>query len=155
MPLELETTIETRAEGPARRFEFKRKVSVKDRQFFTEQLALLLETGTPLHSALQMLEHQVDNPSMAAIIERMVEDIATGKTFSYACAIFVEELEDVPVGALVIFSAHGVSRQVHREAQARNLQVFDATCPLVTKVHLEVSKLAGQETETILKSTRR
>ena len=65
-------------------------------------------------------------------------------------AIFVEELEDVPMGALVIFSAHGVSREVHREARARNLQVFDATCPLVTKVHLEVSKLAGQETETIL-----
>jgi len=65
-------------------------------------------------------------------------------------AIFVEKLEDVPEGALVIFSAHGVSRQVHREAQARNLQVFDATCPLVTKVHLEVSKLAGQATETIL-----
>ena len=65
-------------------------------------------------------------------------------------AIFVEELKDVPQGALVIFSAHGVSRQVHREAKARNLQVFDATCPLVTKVHLEVSKLAAQERETIL-----
>ena len=65
-------------------------------------------------------------------------------------AIFVEELEDVPQGALVIFSAHGVSRQVHREAAARNLRVFDATCPLVTKVHLEVSKLAAQEREIIL-----
>ena len=65
-------------------------------------------------------------------------------------AIFVEELEDVPAGALVIFSAHGVSKQVHREARARHMRVFDATCPLVTKVHLEVSKLAGQQTDTIL-----
>lgn len=89
MPLELETAIETPAAGAARptlarRFEFKRKVSVKDRQFFTEQLALLLETGTPLHTALQMLEQQVDNPSMAIVIKRIVEDIAAGKTFSYA-----------------------------------------------------------------------
>ncbi len=65
-------------------------------------------------------------------------------------AVFVEELEDVPKGALVIFSAHGVSKQVQRDAQERNLKVFDATCPLVTKVHLEVRKLATENTETIL-----
>lgn len=53
-------------------------------------------------------------------------------------AIFVDELDDVPDGNTVIFSAHGVSQEVRREAERRKLQVFDATCPLVTKVHLEV-----------------
>src|SRR5512144_978722 len=62
-------------------------------------------------------------------------------------AVFVEELDEVPAGATVIFSAHGVSIDVRREADARGLKVFDATCPLVTKVHVEVSKMreAGRE----------
>ena len=55
-------------------------------------------------------------------------------------AIFVEDLHEVPNGATVIFSAHGVSRAVRDEAALRNLRVFDATCPLVTKVHLEVGR---------------
>ncbi|GAA5076314.1 4-hydroxy-3-methylbut-2-enyl diphosphate reductase [Lysobacter panacisoli] len=55
-------------------------------------------------------------------------------------AIFVEELDEVPDGATVIFSAHGVSKAVRDEAERRGLKVFDATCPLVTKVHLEVSR---------------
>jgi len=59
-----------------------------------------------------------------------------------AGAIFVEELEEVPVGARVIFSAHGVAPSVRTEARARKLQVIDATCPLVTKVHLEAVKFA-------------
>jgi 4-hydroxy-3-methylbut-2-enyl diphosphate reductase len=61
-----------------------------------------------------------------------------------AGAIFIEELSEVPVGARVIFSAHGVSPQVRAEAQARGLYVIDATCPLVTKVHLEAVKFARQ-----------
>jgi 4-hydroxy-3-methylbut-2-en-1-yl diphosphate reductase len=65
-------------------------------------------------------------------------------------AIFVEDLAEVPEGAIVIFSAHGVSQAVRREAQARGLQVFDATCPLVTKVHLEVAKLRRQHKEIIM-----
>jgi 4-hydroxy-3-methylbut-2-en-1-yl diphosphate reductase len=62
-------------------------------------------------------------------------------------AVFVEELDDVPVGATVIFSAHGVSKAVREDAERRGLRVFDATCPLVTKVHLEVTKMlrAGYE----------
>lgn len=56
-------------------------------------------------------------------------------------AVFVEELCDVPDGATVIFSAHGVSQAVRHEAEQRNLKVFDATCPLVTKVHMEVARL--------------
>src|SRR5271163_955565 len=59
-----------------------------------------------------------------------------------AGAIFVEELEEVPEGARVIFSAHGVSPAIRSEARQRNLQVIDATCPLVTKVHLEAVKFA-------------
>ena len=65
-------------------------------------------------------------------------------------AVFVEELCEVPDGATVIFSAHGVSSAVELEAQARGLQVFDATCPLVTKVHMEVARFAREAREVIL-----
>jgi len=56
-------------------------------------------------------------------------------------AIFIEDLAEVPPGATLVFSAHGVSQAVQREAQARGFRIFDATCPLVTKVHVEVAKL--------------
>ncbi len=56
-------------------------------------------------------------------------------------AVFVDEIDDVPRGATLVFSAHGVSRAVREQAQARGLEVFDATCPLVTKVHVEVSRM--------------
>src|SRR5918995_3321932 len=56
-------------------------------------------------------------------------------------AVFVEELDEVPAGAIVIFSAHGVAKAVRANAEHRGLKVFDATCPLVTKVHVEVSKM--------------
>src|SRR5713101_9750772 len=59
-----------------------------------------------------------------------------------AGAIFVEELDEVPVGARAIFSAHGVTPSVRKEAKDRNLEVIDATCPLVTKVHLEAVRFA-------------
>ena len=65
-------------------------------------------------------------------------------------AIFVEDVEDVPEGALCIFSAHGVSQAVRNEAQMRALKVFDATCPLVTKVHLEVTKSAKEGLGVVL-----
>ncbi len=65
-------------------------------------------------------------------------------------AIFVEELDQVPDDAIVIFSAHGVSRAVQEEAARRSLRVFDATCPLVTKVHIEVSRYAREGREAIL-----
>ena len=65
-------------------------------------------------------------------------------------AIFVEELDEVPAGATVIFSAHGVSQAVRMEAEARGLNVFDATCPLVTKVHVEVSKMRGKGFEIVM-----
>jgi 4-hydroxy-3-methylbut-2-enyl diphosphate reductase len=65
-------------------------------------------------------------------------------------AIFIEDLSDVPVGSYLIFSAHGVSKQVQQEAEQRQLTVFDATCPLVTKVHMQVAKHAKQDREVIL-----
>jgi 4-hydroxy-3-methylbut-2-enyl diphosphate reductase len=65
-------------------------------------------------------------------------------------AVFVEELDEVPDDATVIFSAHGVSKIVQAEARRRGLRVFDATCPLVTKVHMEVSRFAREGREVIL-----
>ena len=65
-------------------------------------------------------------------------------------AIFIEDLADVPPGATLVFSAHGVSKAVREEAAARGFQVFDATCPLVTKVHVEVAKLAREGYEFVM-----
>ncbi|OOS01426.1 4-hydroxy-3-methylbut-2-enyl diphosphate reductase [Canicola haemoglobinophilus] len=65
-------------------------------------------------------------------------------------AVFVEELDEVPNGAIVIFSAHGVSQAVRQEAKDRNLKVFDATCPLVTKVHMQVARASRKGTKAIL-----
>lgn len=65
-------------------------------------------------------------------------------------AVFVEELDQIPDGATVIFSAHGVSQQVRQHAEQRRLKIFDATCPLVTKVHLEVARHAKAAEEVIL-----
>ncbi|WP_018873512.1 4-hydroxy-3-methylbut-2-enyl diphosphate reductase [Thioalkalivibrio sp. ALJ16] len=67
-----------------------------------------------------------------------------------AGVVFVEELDEVPDGQVVIFSAHGVPKRVQREAERRGLTVFDATCPLVTKVHLEVARYAREGREVVL-----
>ena len=74
----------------------------------------------------------------------VVEDLANRG------AVFVEELAEVPDGAIVIFSAHGVSKAVEDEAERRDLTVFDATCPLVTKVHIEVNKFAKTGVDAVL-----
>src|SRR5512138_2479804 len=65
-------------------------------------------------------------------------------------AVFVDELDEVPDDATVVFSAHGVSRAVQEEARRRALKVFDATCPLVTKVHMEVARYAREGREVVL-----
>jgi len=65
-------------------------------------------------------------------------------------AVFVESLDEVPPGATVIFSAHGVARSVRDEAQARGLNVFDATCPLVTKVHVEVTRMRREGRDVVM-----
>jgi 4-hydroxy-3-methylbut-2-enyl diphosphate reductase len=65
-------------------------------------------------------------------------------------AIFVDHLDQVPTGAVLVFSAHGVSRSVRDEAEQRGLRVFDATCPLVTKVHVEVAKMRREGREVVM-----
>jgi 4-hydroxy-3-methylbut-2-enyl diphosphate reductase len=65
-------------------------------------------------------------------------------------AIFIEDLDDVPAGNTLVFSAHGVSKAVRDEAESRGLKVFDATCPLVTKVHVEVAKMRKQGAEIVM-----
>ncbi|STI78005.1 LytB protein [Escherichia coli] len=74
--------------------------------------------------------------------------------WSIACvergAIFIEQISEVPDGAILIFSAHGVSQAVRNEAKSRDLTVFDATCPLVTKVHMEVARASRRGEESIL-----
>ena len=65
-------------------------------------------------------------------------------------AIFIKELQDVPVGNTVVFSAHGVSKEIQVEAATRGLKVFDATCPLVSKVHIEVEKMRREGREVVM-----
>ena len=95
----------------------------------------IVERALEVHGAPIYVRHEVVHNKF------VVEDLrAKG-------AVFVEHLAEVPAGSTVIFSAHGVSQGVRREAEARQLKVFDATCPLVTKVHVEVAKMreAGRE----------
>jgi 4-hydroxy-3-methylbut-2-en-1-yl diphosphate reductase len=98
----------------------------------------IVERALALHGAPIYVRHEIVHNKY------VVEDLrAKG-------AVFVEELAEVPAGATVIFSAHGVSLDVRREADARGLKVFDATCPLVTKVHVEVSKMREQGREVVM-----
>lgn len=95
----------------------------------------IVERALEVHGAPIYVRHEV-------VHNKFVVDSLKAKG-----AIFVEELADVPAGNTLIFSAHGVSQAVRQEAEARGLRVFDATCPLVTKVHVEVAKMraAGKE----------
>jgi len=88
-----------------------------------------VERALQLHGAPIYVRHEIVHNKY------VVEDLrAKG-------AVFVEELDEVPAGGIVIFSAHGVSKQVRADAEHRGLKVFDATCPLVTKVHVEVARM--------------
>jgi 4-hydroxy-3-methylbut-2-en-1-yl diphosphate reductase len=98
----------------------------------------IVERALQLHGAPIYVRHEV-------VHNKYVVDDLRGKG-----AIFVEQLAEVPAGATVVFSAHGVSQGVRREAEARGLRVFDATCPLVTKVHAEVSKTAEAGREIVM-----
>jgi 4-hydroxy-3-methylbut-2-enyl diphosphate reductase len=98
----------------------------------------IVERALVLHGAPIYVRHEVVHNKF------VVNDLRTKG------AVFVEELSDVPSGSTVIFSAHGVSQDVRREAEARGLKVFDATCPLVTKVHVEVAKMRDQEREIVM-----
>src|SRR5574337_2130964 len=77
-------------------------------------------------------------------------DTYVGADLEAKGAIFIEDLAEVPPGATLVFSAHGVSQAVRREARSRGFRIFDATCPLVTKVHVEVAKLAREGYEFIM-----
>jgi 4-hydroxy-3-methylbut-2-enyl diphosphate reductase len=95
----------------------------------------IVERALELHGAPIYVRHEIVHNRY------VVEDLRNKG------AIFIDELEDAPAGAIVVFSAHGVSKAVRVEAEQRGLQVFDATCPLVTKVHVEVARMraAGRE----------
>ncbi|HEU0234031.1 MAG TPA: 4-hydroxy-3-methylbut-2-enyl diphosphate reductase [Gallionella sp.] len=98
----------------------------------------IVERALALHGAPIYVRHEV-------VHNKFVVDGLRRKG-----AIFIEDLADVPPGSILVFSAHGVSQAVRREAEARGLTVFDATCPLVTKVHTEVSRLRDQGKEIIM-----
>ncbi len=82
--------------------------------------------------------------------KQIVHNTHVVKTLEQRGAIFVEETEEVPEGAIVVFSAHGVSPAVHQEAALRSLKTIDATCPLVTKVHNEAKRFASQDYDILL-----
>ncbi len=82
--------------------------------------------------------------------KQIVHNIHVVRTLEDKGAIFVEETDEVPEGAIVVFSAHGVAPEVHSEAAARSLKTIDATCPLVTKVHLEARRFAADDFDIVL-----
>ena len=98
----------------------------------------IVERALQIHGAPIYVRHEV-------VHNKFVVDDLRAKG-----AVFVEHLAEVPTGNTVIFSAHGVSQDVRREANARQLKVFDATCPLVTKVHVEVAKMRELGREIIM-----
>jgi 4-hydroxy-3-methylbut-2-en-1-yl diphosphate reductase len=98
----------------------------------------IVERALALHGAPIYVRHEV-------VHNKFVVDNLRQKG-----AVFIEELDDVPTGSILIFSAHGVSKAVQQEAVARGLTVFDATCPLVTKVHIEVMRMRAQGKEIIM-----
>ena len=98
----------------------------------------IVERALSIHGAPIYVRHEVVHNKF------VVEDLRRKG------AVFVEELAEVPAGSTVIFSAHGVSKAVREEADARGLKVYDATCPLVTKVHVEVAKMREQGREIIM-----
>jgi 4-hydroxy-3-methylbut-2-enyl diphosphate reductase len=98
----------------------------------------IVERALALHGAPIYVRHEVVHNKY------VVEDLRSKG------AVFVEDLAEIPEGSTVVFSAHGVSQAVRRDAEARNLNVFDATCPLVTKVHVEVGKMHDRKREIVM-----
>src|SRR4051794_31027756 len=82
--------------------------------------------------------------------KQIVHNAHVVRTLEAKGAVFVDETEDVPEGAIVVFSAHGVAPEVHEQAAGRALRTIDATCPLVTKVHLEARRFAAQDLDIVL-----
>jgi len=101
--------------------------------------------------AIEIVEHAVEAFGAPIYVRHeVVHNRFVVENLKRKGVIFVDELDEVPDGSTVIFSAHGVSQAVKREAERRDLQVFDATCPLVTKVHLQVARHCRNGCEVIL-----
>ena len=103
-----------------------------------ERAIEIVERALEIHGAPIYVRHEIVHNKY------VVEDLRSKG------AVFVEELEEVPTGATVIFSAHGVAKAVRSEAERRGLKIFDATCPLVTKVHVEVAKMLRDGLEIVM-----
>jgi 4-hydroxy-3-methylbut-2-enyl diphosphate reductase len=103
-----------------------------------ERAIEVVERALELHGAPIYVRHEIVHNKY------VVEDLRKKG------AVFVEELDEVPAGATVIFSAHGVAKEVRADAERRGLKVFDATCPLVTKVHVEVAKMLREGYEIVM-----
>ncbi|MFB9894848.1 4-hydroxy-3-methylbut-2-enyl diphosphate reductase [Planobispora takensis] len=101
--------------------------------------------------AVQAVEKALEQYGAPIYVRKqIVHNTHVVKTLEERGAIFVEETEQVPEGAIVVFSAHGVSPAVHQEAAQRGLKTIDATCPLVTKVHNEAKRFASQDYDILL-----
>lgn len=101
--------------------------------------------------AVQAVEKALEQYGAPIYVRKqIVHNTHVVKTLEQRGAIFVEETEEVPEGAIVVFSAHGVSPAVHQEAALRSLKTIDATCPLVTKVHNEAKRFASQDYDILL-----
>ncbi|HET7407701.1 MAG TPA: 4-hydroxy-3-methylbut-2-enyl diphosphate reductase [Mycobacteriales bacterium] len=101
--------------------------------------------------AVQTVERALETYGPPVYVRKqIVHNLHVVQTLEARGAIFVEETDEVPEGALVVFSAHGVAPTVHDEARDRQLRAIDATCPLVTKVHSEVRRFAGQDLDILL-----
>jgi 4-hydroxy-3-methylbut-2-en-1-yl diphosphate reductase len=101
--------------------------------------------------AVQTVEHALDLYGAPVYVRKqIVHNMHVVQSLEARGAIFVEENDEVPEGALVVFSAHGVAPEVHEQAARRNLKTIDATCPLVTKVHHEVRRFANDDYDILL-----
>ncbi|MBE7190338.1 MAG: 4-hydroxy-3-methylbut-2-enyl diphosphate reductase, partial [Jatrophihabitans endophyticus] len=101
--------------------------------------------------AVQTVEHALDHYGAPVYVRKqIVHNLHVVKALEARGAIFVDENSEVPEGALVVFSAHGVAPSVHDEAKQRSLRTIDATCPLVTKVHHEVRRYAKDDYDILL-----
>jgi 4-hydroxy-3-methylbut-2-en-1-yl diphosphate reductase len=103
-----------------------------------ERAIEIVERALALHGAPIYVRHEI------------VHNKSVVESLRAKGAVFVEELDEVPRGATVIFSAHGVAKAIEAEAERRGLKVFDATCPLVTKVHVEVAKMLREGYEIVM-----
>jgi 4-hydroxy-3-methylbut-2-enyl diphosphate reductase len=101
--------------------------------------------------AVQTVEQALDHYGAPVYVRKqIVHNLHVVRTLEARGAIFVEETDEVPEGSIVVFSAHGVAPEVHAEAAERNLRAIDATCPLVTKVHHEARRFAGEDYDIVL-----